>query len=156
MRTLAYLVAVWYFSVLYGCSSGDDLTTRTESSQFTDPQEKLAFLMQYVRRTPGLLDAEYAIWYQDNGKGAVPGPSDYDIRLVAKVKSDSLGAWSEGMTEIVHDGHLSGWNDLMPDSVEWPHGSHAKVFRGQGKVIVSFPDQGLVMARYATAPIELK
>ena len=62
-------------------------------SKFSTVAERVAFLQQYVtfRRTYETLD--FDIMYQSNGGGSVPGPSDWDIRVIATVPASELSAW---------------------------------------------------------------
>lgn len=143
-------------SVLVACSTGKDLTTDTRSVQFSNRTEKLAFLARYLKRAPGLLDAEYAIWYQDNGDGGVPGPSDYDIRVLARVIPDSLDAWTEGLSREPWTGSNLAWKDLMVDTVVWRIASAAQLYRGPSKVLLVHRDEGVVLARYSTMPVGLE
>lgn len=138
------------------CSADKDLTTDTRSSQIADRSEKLAFLARYLKRAPGLVDAEYAIWYQDNGRGGVPGPSDYDIRVLARVIPDSLDAWTEGLSREPWTGSNLAWKDLMTDTVAWRIASAAQLYRGPSKVLLVHRDEGVVLARYASMPIVLE
>ncbi|MCC7502904.1 MAG: hypothetical protein IT229_10265 [Flavobacteriales bacterium] len=142
--------------VFVACSTGKDLTTDTRSLQFSNRTEKLAFLARYLKRAPGLVDAEYAIWYQDNGHGGVPGPSDYDIRIIARVVPDSLDAWTEGLTQGSWTGTDLAWKDLMADTVAWRIASAAQLYRGPSKVLLVHDDEGIVLARYSSMPIELE
>jgi hypothetical protein len=91
LYTCGLLVTVF---ALVGCQQdrGPE-TTRTDSSQFDTLAEKVAFLEQYVtfRRTYELLD--FDIVYQNNSGGMVPGPSDWDIRLIATVPEAELPDW---------------------------------------------------------------
>lgn len=138
------------------CSADKDLTTDTRSSQFADRSEKLAFLARYLKRAPGPVDAEYAIWYHDNGRGGVPGPSDYDIRIIVRVVPDSLDGWTEGLTQEPWTGTDRAWKDLMVDTVAWRIVSAAKLYRGPSKVLLVHRDEGVVLARYASMPIVLE
>lgn len=88
MRTVILAVAL----LLAGCTPGGPATTRTNSSSFATVAERARFLHEYVsfRRTYESLD--FDIMYQNNG-GMVPGPSDWDVRLVATVPAAELQAW---------------------------------------------------------------
>lgn len=67
-------------------------STQTDSSEFATVAERVAFLDQYVsfRRTYETLDFDIA--YHNNRAG-VPGPSDWDVRLVATVPASDLNDW---------------------------------------------------------------
>ena len=79
--------------LLVACNSSGPATTRTNSSSFASIAERVRFLEEYVtfRRTYETLD--FDIMYQNNGGGMVPGPSDWDLRLVASVPESELLAW---------------------------------------------------------------
>ena len=79
--------------VFVGCKPSGPATTKTTSSNFTTIAERAKFLHEYVtfRRTYETLD--FDIMYQNNGGGMVPGPSDWDVRLVAIVPAQELQAW---------------------------------------------------------------
>ena len=142
--------------ILVACSTGEDLTTNTRSAQFTDRSEKVAFLTRYLKRAPGLLDAEYAIWYQDNGHGGVPGPSDYDMRIIARVAPDSLDVWTEGLSLEPRTGTNFAWKDLMSDTVAWRITSFAQRYQGVGEVVLVYREEGIVLARYSNNLVALE
>jgi hypothetical protein len=79
--------------VVAGCKPTGPPSTHTTSTQFPTLASKAAFLHQYVtfRRTYETLDFDIA--YQNNEAGLVPGPSDWDIRLIATVPAAELAAW---------------------------------------------------------------
>lgn len=76
-----------------GCKPSGPATTSTKSTAYATVAERTTFLNQYVtfRRTYETLD--FDIMYQNNGGGMVPGPSDWDVRLVATVPVAELQAW---------------------------------------------------------------
>ncbi|HQY87329.1 MAG TPA: hypothetical protein PK402_01635 [Tepidisphaeraceae bacterium] len=76
-----------------GCKPSGLTTTRSKSSDFKTIAERTKFLNEYVsfRRTYETLD--FDIMYQNNNGGMVPGPSDWDVRLVATVPESELQAW---------------------------------------------------------------
>jgi len=80
-------------ALLVGCKPSGPGTTKTNSSGFATVAERAKFLNEYVtfRRTYETLD--FDITYQNNGDGAAPGPSDWDVRLVATVPAAELQAW---------------------------------------------------------------
>jgi hypothetical protein len=81
---------------LPGCDRGatGPANTRTTSATLGTLAERTRFLERYVtfRRTYETLD--FDVMFQDNGGGGgVPGPSDWDVRLVATVPTAELNAW---------------------------------------------------------------
>src|SRR3954451_19838714 len=80
--------------LIVGCGRSGPASTRTVSSQFATVAERAKFLEKYVtfRRTYETLD--FDVMYQNNGGGGgAPGPSDWDVRLVATVPAAELGTW---------------------------------------------------------------
>lgn len=88
-RRLSLLLAVVWIA---GCGQSGPATTSTNSSRYATVQERADFLHQYVtfRRTYETLD--FDITYHNNS-GIVPGPSDWDVRLIATVPASELEAW---------------------------------------------------------------
>ncbi len=89
-RLLALLAALL---LLVGCEPDGPPTTATTSAKFATVAERVRFLGKYVsfRRTYETLD--FSIMYRNNGGGLVPGPSDWNIALVATVPAAELEAW---------------------------------------------------------------
>ncbi len=56
-------------------------------------EEKTSFLHQYVAFQRSYTTLDFDISYNNNGVGRVPGPSDWDIRLVATVPEAELQQW---------------------------------------------------------------
>ncbi|HMN42881.1 MAG TPA: hypothetical protein PKE29_18725 [Phycisphaerales bacterium] len=83
------LVMVW----MSGCKPSGPTSTKTTSSGMATISQRVNFLHEYVtfRRTYETLDFDIA--YHNNGGGMVPGPSDWDLRLVATVPADEMPAW---------------------------------------------------------------
>ncbi|MET0286743.1 MAG: hypothetical protein ABW352_19840 [Polyangiales bacterium] len=72
-------------------------STNTSSSAFATLPEKVAFLERYVTFRRHYLELEYGVFYRDNGGGLLPGPSEWDITIIARVPASELAAWHEGM-----------------------------------------------------------
>jgi len=79
--------------LLVACKSSGPASTDTTSAAFATVADRTMFLNNYVtfRRTYETLD--FDIMYQNNSGGMVPGPSDWDVRLVATVPASELQAW---------------------------------------------------------------
>jgi len=90
MKSSVLLFAV---ILLVGCGDTGPPSTHTRSSQFATLEQRVEFLNRYVsfRRTCETLD--FDIDYQNNGGGWVPGPSEWDIRLIATVPAGALPDW---------------------------------------------------------------
>jgi hypothetical protein len=55
------------------------------------------FISRYVPAGRSFEDLVFSVVYHDNSGGPVPGPSDWDIRLVAVVPAGQLDLWTIGM-----------------------------------------------------------
>jgi hypothetical protein len=102
-----YLVVVVVLLSCWACANSEretaeretaplgSLTTDTDSRSLPDKQQRLAFLARYLRFKSPIEDAEFIVRYQDNSKGMVPGPSDWDILAVLQVERQA-SAWHAG------------------------------------------------------------
>ncbi|HEY1187071.1 MAG TPA: hypothetical protein VGE74_05405 [Gemmata sp.] len=79
---------------LVGCSgTTGPASTDTSSDALPSLERRVEFLERYVTFRRGYTDLGFRVAYQNNGGGLVPGPSEWDIRLVAAVPSAELAAW---------------------------------------------------------------
>lgn len=125
-----------------GARSDAPASTNTTSTAFPTLDEKVAFLERYVAFRRHYLELEYGIFYQDNARGCVPGPSDWDISIVARVPPNELSAWGEGMTRVESQPpELIGLGSQLDTRGvgEW--------YEGPGKVVGLDRDAGLIVYR---------
>jgi hypothetical protein len=153
------------------CSSGNgpeagrggSLTTDTDSRSLTDKDQRLAFLARYLRAKSPIEDAEFVIRYRDNSGGAIPGPSDWDIRAVLQV--DRPSAWHEGWTpcaaaDSAGDGQLvvdMAWAEpLLGRRPQWqalrPPPRCYRNPRSAASVVLVYEDDRVVLYRNTTEP----
>ena len=85
--------------ILVGCDS-KSLTTNMLSSNFSTNKEKIEFLEQYLKLKRKYKKLDFYINYQDNSTGLIPGPSDWDICLIAVVPSSELDLWVSKLKKI--------------------------------------------------------
>jgi hypothetical protein len=114
MHTTRTLLLALLF--ITSCDKTGPTATRTTSNQFPTLKEKTDFLQRYVtfRRTYETFD--FDITYHDNGGGMVPGPSDWDVRLVAIVPASELPTWiPAGLTSSPQD---RDWLKSIPTSLD--------------------------------------
>jgi hypothetical protein len=92
MRTLTVIIV----AVLAGCSlnaqSGPQAVMETSTAR---PQlkDRVEFIEQYVTFKRDYLKLEYDVMYRNNSGGMVPGPSDWDIKILAVVPTNKIDAW---------------------------------------------------------------
>ena len=94
----AFLPAV--VAVLVGCGGKESKTTDVDSAAFSTLAEKQSFLEQYVTFRRDYEEIEFDVLYVDGGDGRVPGPTEWDVRLLAKVPEGGLGEWISGMAQM--------------------------------------------------------
>ncbi len=122
------------------------LTTDTLSSQFATDEEKIAFLERYLNLPTKVEAAEYHIVYHDNSTGRVPGPSDWDMRVVIKVAPEDIDTWLESLTETTEPFDLAWVYDFAKN---WQLTSSPKFFVGD-KDVALFEVEGVVVVWLST------
>ena len=94
------------------------------------------------RRTYESLD--FAITYKNNSGGMVPGPSDWNIQLVAVVPSEDLDDWIPAGIEPTGEAEDNRWLDSVPTPLdlrgisEWYHDHRRIVGIDRQRRIVAF------------------
>ncbi|MEM8778675.1 MAG: hypothetical protein AAGF26_07365 [Cyanobacteria bacterium P01_G01_bin.49] len=68
-------------------------TVSETSSNRSKLQDRITFIEQYVTFTRTYLKLEYSVVYHNNSVGVVPGPSDWDIRILAVVPASKIDQW---------------------------------------------------------------
>lgn len=86
---LAFFLAVAFA----GCSPSGPKTTNTSSDSLPSLEQRIEFLERYITFRRGYVDLSFHVLYQNNSGGMVPGPSDWDIRIVATVPPAELPQW---------------------------------------------------------------
>ena len=124
------------------------LTTDTQSAQFATDAEKITFLRRYITLFSAVQATEFHIVYHNNAGGAVPSPSDWDMRVALKVAPADVSAWTDGLQEIDGAGvDLSWGTDLLPDASRWAHTSPPRVYEraGGGVIVAMFASEGVIL-----------
>ncbi len=110
--------------IIFACGESGPPSTRKASSSFATTEEKVAYLHQYVPFKRTYTDVDFLVWYQNNSGGMVPGPSDWDIRVIAIVPIDELSKWIVGYTKVDKSYDLAWVKEISTsinysDSFEW-------------------------------------
>jgi hypothetical protein len=92
------LVALMLMLNLVSCGKGK--TTNTASTAFSTVAEKQEFLERYVKFRRSYEDLHFRISFIDGGAGMVPGPTEWNIRLIATVPADEIDQWIDGLGEV--------------------------------------------------------
>jgi hypothetical protein len=128
-------------------SSPPSRTTDTQSSKLSTEAEQIDFLSQYVILKSNVSEAEFHIVYHDNSSGRVPGPSDWNIRVVMRV--DDVAAWAKGKTQI--DSADFSWAEpLLSDRLR--PSSQPTFYVNDSTTIVIFEPEQIVFFRSTTIP----
>jgi hypothetical protein len=92
MRVLFLLTTV----ALCGCStspwSGPKSVKETSAVRAL-LSDRIEFIENYVNFRRSYDKLEYVVLYQNNGSGMVPGPSDWDIKILAVVPANEVAEW---------------------------------------------------------------
>ncbi len=87
-------VVVLFTISQFGCI-GDNgpATTDTSSQSFAALEQRIDFLERYVSFRRTYIELDFHIWFSNNSGGLVPGPTEWDIRLIAKVPPNEIDSW---------------------------------------------------------------
>lgn len=116
-RTAVLLLATAF--AVTGCEPEGPPSVRATSATVGPLAARVAFLERYVkfRRTYESLD--FDLMYQNNNGGGVPGPSDWDMRLVATVPAAELDAWiPPGTTPTTAAAATADWLKSVPTTLD--------------------------------------
>ena len=139
----------WFLFILLlflvGCQSAPSKTTDTHSRSLPDLKARQQFLARYAKLPTAVQDLVFHVVYHDNSGGGLPGPSDWDIRVLAKVSEADLGAWTAGLAAASEKIDMAWVGDLA----DWELGQ-AEQYSGEGFVLLVFPQERVVAKRWFT------
>lgn len=142
--TLRHILLLIVFPVIVvGCGAKKSKTTDTDSAGFSTLGEKQAFLEQYVTFRRNYENLEFDVSYIDGGDGMVPGPTEWDIRVSAKVPADAINEWISGMTQT--NSADTSWVSSIPNA---PNQLDAFQWYEDGRKLVGIsPEERIVLYR---------
>lgn len=118
-----HLAALLFLVTLTSCERNTTKSINTDSSKFATLDEKKKFLERYVKFRRSYEALEFHITYTDGGKGRLPSPTEWDIRIAAKVPADEIDHWTAGLKTA--QGVATDWVSDIPkaptklDAFEW-------------------------------------
>jgi len=116
-RRDSILLALFAMVLLPGCGgSSGPATTDTSSTRFATLAEKIEFLERYVQFRRTYKDLDFEIDFRNGGSGRVPGPSEWDIQIVARVPSAEIPSWTQGLNPT--DEPEIDWLDDLPGRID--------------------------------------
>ncbi len=92
---LLFLVLLFSLTAA-GCHKSK--STNTRSDTFSTLASKQAFLESYVAFRRSYEDLHFHISFTDGGAGILPGPTEWDIRLMAVIPAEEMDEWISGLT----------------------------------------------------------
>jgi hypothetical protein len=113
------LVPLLIGAAFAGCSntpSGPASVTET-SARRSELAGRVRFIENYVTFRRKYEKLEYDVMYQNNGGGMVPGPSEWDVRLIAVVPPADVDGWIPKDVQK-DDGLAPQWLRDMPGSIK--------------------------------------
>ncbi len=103
--------------LLAGCGSRGLASTRTSSSTLPTLGARVDFLERYVTFRRNYESLDFRVDFFNGGGGLSPSPSEWDIRLVARVPASELQAWVPSGVPPVATADRA-WLDAVPTSAE--------------------------------------
>ncbi len=148
-----------------GCGPSGPASTDTLSSALPDLDARVEFLERYVqfRRAYEVLDFSIRFRGSEGGFLDVPGPSEWDIRLVAKVPAAEIDDWvpagvAAGPPPDFSDWVAAGpgtapgtpldWRDAVPATL--PLAGVDEWYDGGGRIVGLDRDERVVVYRLFT------
>jgi len=154
----SYKTIILFLLPLFISCQSNNKSADIYSYEIDDKNEKLKTLKKYLIKESGLIDAEYHIWFRDNGTGRVPGSSDYNIKLALKIDSDSLDSWIEYLEPSSKKISLDQWEELKLDRKIWKLESEPELYRSSlaTEVKLLFRKENIILGIYSTMPVALE
>jgi hypothetical protein len=135
--------------ILPGCSNPkSSLTTSTISTQFATLDEKITFIQKYLKVNRAYQDLDFVINYNDNSGGMIPGPGDWDIRVIAKVPAAEIVLWTSGLDPIKSAN--SAWVKTLPARIDYTGVSSWYKARGANLLLGVDPKNAVIVYWHTT------
>ncbi len=101
------------------CSENGPPSTETSSdnSKFIQLSGKIKFLEQYVAFRRTYKDLSFVISFHNNSGGLVPGPSDWDITILAQIPKTEIELWTKGL--LPTSPQNKDWMKNLPGSIDY-------------------------------------
>ena len=126
-----------------------DRSTDTDSAAFGSAAARVEFLDRYLTFRSVPLDAHYRVFWSDNSGGRVPGPSDWDLRIVLTLEPDDVPAWIEGMREVAPGKEDLDWVMEFAPGLDAAGLDAARRYEASGKRAALLAP-GVLALRYST------
>jgi hypothetical protein len=94
--------------------SSGPATTTTSSDAIASLDQRIDFLQKYVTFRRQYQEVAFHIEYHNNGTGLIPGPSDWDVRIVAVVPPEELELWVSTDVKAIPTTDVS-WLATVPE-----------------------------------------
>jgi hypothetical protein len=91
------LIALMLTLLIASC--GKTKTTDTVSSEFATLAEKQEFLELYIKFRRSYDDLHFHISFIDGDSGMLPGPTEWNVRVIAVVPVGEIDQWIDGLSE---------------------------------------------------------
>lgn len=95
MKLFALLALILTLNLV---SCGKGKSTNTTSTTFSTVAEKQEFLERYVQFRRSYEELHFRISFIDGDSGMAPGPTEWNIRLLAAVPSNEIDQWIDGLS----------------------------------------------------------
>lgn len=143
--TTTFLLITASFAL--GCGQSGPPSVNTVSDPFATTEEKEEALEQYVLFDRNYEELDFKIAYQNNSGGMVPGPSEWDICIIAVIPESEVPEWSAGLTPV-QDADTE-WTKEVPTEIDhsgvntWFEKGHALVGIDEDNSVVAYRNQAM-------------
>jgi len=99
LENVVYFFFLWSLAAgclaaITGCQNpAGPKSINTVSSTSSPLTQRTEVVEKYLTFRRNYVNLHYQIFFQNNNHGAVPGPNDWDIRLLAKVPKEEIDNW---------------------------------------------------------------
>ncbi len=144
-----YAILLFMIMLSVACHSRNR-STDTRSTIFSTEKEKVAFLEQYVTCFSPVDATEFHILYHDNSTGWVPGPSDWDFKIAARIAPIDSAKWIVDFREVQGEQMDLTWiAELALESDHWTRMSTPQYYQRPGTAgeLIVYKQEGILFKR---------
>lgn len=135
------------FSLLIILTNCYNNSNRILSKNIDDTDKKIETLKKYFKVRSPILDTEYDIYDVNINNRSIPGPTDRDYKIILKVDTYYLDAWTENEVVTSFPFKFDWANDLIANKDAFDLTGPAMMYSGQNKTMMVYNKTGIILIR---------